>query len=154
MTHHDYYQHHARACEEIERWRTDPQAELSPDALNSIGLALSFAWRLHNAQFPAFAIPGVDFPPGKILFDCAAESGYWPPINNLGVIYGEGLGVARDPAKAFELFTRAAQSLDPTPLRHLANCYRDGLGCNRDPTSQAFIEELIAVPKVEKESER
>lgn len=138
--------------EDFEQWRANPSADLTPETFTAIGFALSFAWRLHESNLFVHKLPCVDFARAKSYFEQAAKCGYWVAINNLGVMYRDGLGVERDPSKAFELFSRAAQSLDPTPLRHLANCYRDGCGCERDAEYQAFLEELIAVRKEEQKS--
>jgi hypothetical protein len=141
-----------RNDEEFERWLADPNAELSPEALNAIGFSLSFAWRLHEGSHWYLGIPCVDFALAKTFFERAADHGFWAAINNLAVMYRDGLGVERDLKKAFKLFQRAAQSLESTPLKHLAKCYSEGLGCERDPEFQSFLEELIAVREEEEKS--
>jgi hypothetical protein len=140
--------------EEFATWHVDPNAAPSPKALNAIGWALSFAWRAdvwkdRPSSIWHLGLPGVDFALAKTYFERAAVSGYWVALNNLAVMHRDGLGVQRDPLKAFALFQQAARDLDPTPLRHLANCYRDGIGCDPDPEQQAFIEELISLKERE-----
>lgn len=141
-----------RNDEEFERWRADPNAELSPEALNAIGFSLSFAWRLHEGTNWYLGLPCVDFALAKTFFELAAERGFWAAANNLAVMYRDGLGVERDLEEAFKLFQRAAQSFEPTPLKHLARCYGEGLGCKRDPELQSFLEELMALHEEEEKS--
>jgi TPR repeat protein len=44
--------------------------------------------------------------------------------------------------EAFELLTRAAQSMKPKPLRHLAVCYDEGRGVSLDLGMAAHLREL------------
>lgn len=134
-----------RSDNDFALWRASPNVPLPPDALNAVGWSLSFAWRLAGKIWPAFKLPGIDFPLAKHFFEAAASQGCWQAANNLGVMYRDGLGQPVDHAKAFELFERAAQSLEPIPLRHLAQCYREGVGCDRDPEFSEFLEELALV---------
>lgn len=137
--------------EQFEVWRSHPDAALPPEALNAVGMSLSFAWRIPNVDNWYRVYPGVDLDAARSYFERAAASGYWAAINNLGVMYRDGIGLERDLAKAFELFERAAQSLNLTPLRHLTACYRDGIGCAPDSEHSAFLEELLKVREEEEQ---
>ncbi|MCB8823565.1 SEL1-like repeat protein [Microvirga rosea] len=118
---------------------------LSADTLNSIGFALSFAWRVKD--YPDWIkFPGVDFGLARRYFERAVDvdPSYWPAINNLAVMARDGLGCDPDPTMAAALFHRAAQSLELTPLHHLVNLYRTG-AVEMDPDFLTFLEELITV---------
>ncbi|EKX56462.1 hypothetical protein D516_2974 [Rhodobacter sp. AKP1] len=123
----------------------DPDAGPNPDQLTAVGWAFSFAWRLwteNTTWTTTFA--GVDLALARACFEAAAETGYWAALNNLGVLYRDGLGVPVDPEKTFEYFRRAAESGEIAPLRHLARCYRDGFGCPVDRLAAEHIELMIA----------
>jgi hypothetical protein len=137
---------------EFESWRADRDAPLAAKALNAIGFALSFAWRVEGVNDWYQCYPGVDLALARSFFERAAESDHWAAINNLGVMYLRGLGMDADPVKAFKLFERAAQGLELMPLKHLADCYRNGTGCDPDPDHLAFLDELIALRKEEEKA--
>jgi hypothetical protein len=138
--------------EEFERWLNNPTAALSPQTLNAIGFSYSFQWKLVDGPFWYIGLPNVNFAIARDHFERAAKKGYWAALNNLGVMYRDGLGVEKDVARAFALFDRAAQSLEPIPLGHLAECYRSGSGCAADAELAAFISELIEVRREEEKS--
>ena len=54
------------------------------------------------------------------------------PQNNLGVIYEQGKGVAKDPAAAAIWYRKAAESGDKVAQHNLGVLYRDGLGVERN----------------------
>jgi TPR repeat protein len=133
-----------RDDEQFASWRAAPGADLPADALNAIGFAHSFGWKTESPDWYVNH-PSVDFQLARVYFERSAALGFWAAINNLGVIYRDGLGVAVDHVMAFSFFYRAAQSLEPISMRHLAHCYREGLGCERDAEMASFLEELIVV---------
>jgi TPR repeat protein len=53
----------------------------------------------------------------------------------LGDLYLAGLGVARDPSKAAELYRMAAEEESPSGAFKLADLYLEGIGVSRDPTA-------------------
>lgn len=138
-----------RNDEDLAKWLVDPNAPPPPEALNAIGFSLSFVWRVADSPRWFVGNPRIDFEAARRYFERSAEGGFWAATNNLAVMYRDALGVDRDPERAFQLFYRAAQSLEPISLRHLANCYRDGFGCDPDLEMYSFIEELIDVRKEE-----
>jgi hypothetical protein len=127
--------------EELEAWLRNPATEPSPAALNAIGFALSFAWRI-KGDFWATYFKAVDLPAAKRLFEQSALAGYWPALNNLGVMYEHGLGLPVDKSRAFEFYRQAAQSLNPVPLKHLARCHREGIGCEINLIEADMLDEL------------
>ena len=72
----------------------------------------------------------------KIL-EPLAKKGYPGAMYNLALCYKDGLGVWKNPKKAFELFFKAAQQGDVQMQRSLALCYEDGIGVKKD-TSKAI----------------
>lgn len=103
------------------------------DQMNAVGWAFSFAWRFvteNTSWMHLFA--NVDMALARQCFELAAKSGYWAALNNLGVIWRDGLGVVPDSEKAFYFFKQAARSGEAAPMRHLARCYREGFGCRVD----------------------
>jgi TPR repeat protein len=62
-----------------------------------------------------------------------AEQGDAAAQNELGVMYGAGLGVARDDAIAALWFRRAALQGYPRAQHNLGRLYRFGLGVERNP---------------------
>jgi hypothetical protein len=129
--------------EEHEQWIEKPHLEPSPERLNEIGYALSFAWRMDGLDNWREFISAVDFTLARALFERGAGKGNWAAINNLGVIYEQGLGVSVDKERAFDLYYRAAQSLHKVPMAHLARCYREGIGCTQNLSNAEFLQELI-----------
>jgi len=59
-------------------------------------------------------------------FEAAANKGSPIAIHSLGLIYLEGIGVAKDKEKAFSYFSEGAKSLFPPSQNSLANLYMDG----------------------------
>jgi hypothetical protein len=141
-----------RSDQDFHLWIDDPSAELSPEVLNALGFTYSFQWKLTDGPYWYLGLPNLNFEIARSYFERAAEKGFWAAVNNLGVIYRDGLGVAKDDAKAFSFFDRAAQSLEPISLGHLAECHSKGIGCPPNPELAAFILELIEVRKEEKSS--
>ena len=68
----------------------------------------------------------------KLWFEFAAKRRNLDAINNLGVLYTDGLGVEKDLKKAFEYFNQAAAENDPVALDNLGNTYLLGLGIEKD----------------------
>ncbi|MFD2438405.1 tetratricopeptide repeat protein [Modicisalibacter luteus] len=74
---------------------------------------------------------------GIAQLQALAEQGYRPAYYELAKVYDQGLGVARDPAKAAELYGEAIR--DPSPIQgyaslNLARLYLAGDGVARDET--------------------
>lgn len=120
---------------------------------NSIGWAASFAHKSEGS--PEWAQSDiVDWEWARLAFEKAEEYGFWPSINNLGVMYREGYGARVDAVIAFSKFMKAAQSLDPIPLRHLAECYRLGFGTAIDEPEADYLEELAELQEAEGKGEQ
>lgn len=64
----------------------------------------------------------------KELLPCA-ESGVPLAQNYIGLMYVEGLGVAKDEAKGFAYIEQAAKSKSAIAQNNLGNLYRQGQGC-------------------------
>ncbi len=62
----------------------------------------------------------------------AANQGDPRAINNLGLYYKNGKGVARDYNKAVQLFTEAAGQGSSSAKSNLGLCYLDGVGVGKD----------------------
>lgn len=62
----------------------------------------------------------------------AAEQGYAPAQDALGVMYANGQGVPKDTAKAAELLKKAAAQGDSDAQYNLANMYFKGEGVGKD----------------------
>ena len=76
-----------------------------------------------------------DFDPSKAYRSCAitAESGHPAALNNLGSCYENGIGVARNPEKAFSFYSQAySLSHDSKIVTNLARCYTHGIGTKQD----------------------
>jgi hypothetical protein len=61
-----------------------------------------------------------------------AEGGHRDAQFNLGLLYENGLGVAKDGAQAAHWFRRAAEQDDRSAQAYLAEMYAKGLGVSRD----------------------
>ena len=61
-----------------------------------------------------------------------AESGNAAAQNLLGQCYLDGLGINKDPQKAFFWFSRAAEQMNHKALNSLGYCYENGIGTSRD----------------------
>ncbi|GAB4344453.1 MAG: hypothetical protein Kow006_00440 [Gammaproteobacteria bacterium] len=66
------------------------------------------------------------------LYRQAAQAGYAPAMNNLGAMYEEGLGVARDLAQALSWYRRAAELGEPHAQHSFAMMLIEGRGIERD----------------------
>jgi hypothetical protein len=125
---------------------------LTPETLNGIGWTLSFHWRnAEDAEW--YNHPAVDMVRAYEFFERAANLGLWNAKNNLAVLCRDGLGVQKDPQKAFDLFFGAANSLDPVPLRHLATCYREGKGTKQDTAQADYLDELATLRQSEQDDQ-
>ncbi len=61
--------------------------------------------------------------------------------NDLGTMYGEGRGVAKDEAEAARLYTLACELGDGVGCANLAAFYLDGMGVERDPVKARALYE-------------
>lgn len=72
------------------------------------------------------------------LYQRSAELGFADSINDLGFLYYQGAdGLARDPAKAVELFVRAADLRHPQAMFNVAALIDDGLVPGKTPQDAA-----------------
>lgn len=62
----------------------------------------------------------------------SADMGHLPAKRDLGISYLNGLGVDKDPVKAYPLIKEAADSMDPNATYHLALMYEIGAGVEED----------------------
>ena len=69
-------------------------------------------------------------------FQKAADQGIAGAQFNLGFMYADGRGVAKDERKAVELFQKAAAQQDAGALLFLGNMYRDRRGVVRDESNE------------------
>src|SRR5215471_13929105 len=74
----------------------------------------------------------------------AAEHGFAPAQNNLGILYEKGPGVPRDIARAITLFKLAAEQGDGSAAANLAYTYSDPHAGNVD-ISAAYFWALLAL---------
>jgi len=65
-------------------------------------------------------------------FEKQAELGDLAAQNNLGVMYRRGMGVDKNPAKAFDLFQKSAARGSPNGMLNLANMYKMGEGTEQN----------------------
>ena len=61
-----------------------------------------------------------------------AEQGYAGTQYNLGVCYGNGIGVAKDEKKAVYWYTKAAEQGYAIAQNNLGRCYDNGIGVEKD----------------------
>jgi TPR repeat protein/Tfp pilus assembly protein PilF len=73
-----------------------------------------------------------DFAKALDLFQQAADAGSATAMNNLGVLYRDGQGVAQDYGKAREWFQRAANAGDAAAMNHLGWLYDGGKDVAQD----------------------
>jgi hypothetical protein len=133
-----------RTDDELRVWVETADAAPTAEQMSAVGWAFSFAWQFgadRNLWTKTFA--GVDMTLARQCFEIAATTGFWVALNNLGVIWRDGLGVVPDPGKAFFCFRQAAESGQAVPMRHLARCYREGFGCPVDYNMAIHLESMI-----------
>lgn len=134
-----------RTDEEFDAWLTGSAPTPNAGQWAALGWVFSFAWKLFgDIEYWYVLFKGIDFGLALRCFEVAAESGLWNALNNLGVMYRDGLGVKKDAQKAFEYFRRAAEHMEPVPIRHLAKCYREGFGCPVDIEMADYLDELAS----------
>lgn len=74
---------------------------------------------------------------GVQLLNRAVNLNHMGAANDLGVIYLEGMyGQHKDQAKAFDMFTKAAELGNPEAMKNLGVLYRDGIGKPADPAQE------------------
>jgi len=133
-----------RSDEELQAWTQTADAAPTADQMNAVGWAVSFAWRFGTDKILwTKTFTGVDMTLARQCFERAATAGFWAALNNLGVIWRDGLGVVPDPGKAFYCFRKAAESGQVAPMRHLARCYREGFGCQVDYNMAALLDSMV-----------
>ena len=76
----------------------------------------------------------IRFGPGRIpeIGELAAEQGYAPAQNNIGMMYGRGLGVSADFTQALRWFSMAAEQDHSGAQFNIGYMYENGLGVARD----------------------
>lgn len=137
---------------EFEAWASGEAPAPDAEQWAALGWTFSFAWQFFG-DFPHWYVlfKGIDFKLALQCFEIAAKSGLWNALYNLGVLYRDGLGVDKDPEKAFDYFRRAAESMEPAPIRHLAKCYREGFGCAIDIEMADYLDELASAIEAERQ---
>ena len=66
-------------------------------------------------------------------YEKAAKQAHWGAMNNLGLLYENGIGVEKSDSKAFELFNKAARNEDgATAQFNLGRCYEYGIGITKN----------------------
>jgi TPR repeat protein len=69
----------------------------------------------------------------RVWYEKAADLGARRAMNNLGLLYENGRGVARDPAVAKSWFEKAAALGDQLAMRNVGRVYNLSIGVPRDP---------------------
>jgi uncharacterized protein len=72
-------------------------------------------------------------------FDKKCVGGDWDACRNLGVMYSEGVGVAKDPRKAAALFAQACSGGSLAGCNHMGLLLSEGLGVTKDPARAAEV---------------
>ena len=85
---------------------------------------------IYNAGVSAYN--SGDYAKALEMFAAAAEQGNAKAMNNLGVYYDNGRGVAQDYAKAVEWYTKAAELGEAQAMSNLGVCYEHGNGVPQD----------------------
>jgi uncharacterized protein len=77
-------------------------------------------------------------------YKIAADAGFPPAEDALGVIFATGKGVVKDPQRAFDLLNKAALAGDPTGMGDLGVMYASGFFVKADPAQAlAWYEKAI-----------
>lgn len=119
------------------------------EAENYIGMRLSFSMDSEFARKAGIFPSRCDWDAAERWFRKAADKGHWAGLNNIGVMRMNGYGKPRDDWDAFELLSKAAESMQPNPLRHLAVCYDEGRGVRPDHQMAAHLRELADLAEAE-----
>ncbi len=86
--------------------------------------------RAHMAQANAYRADDParqeDFRRARLALDDAVQRGYVAALNNLAMLYDDGLGFEQDRNRANELFKRAAHQGFPLAMYNLALRYKSG----------------------------
>lgn len=69
-----------------------------------------------------------DYKTAFLLYSKAAAVGYPRAMNNLGLLYKNGQGVAVNDAEAFQWIRKAAEAGDPKAMYNLGMMYGNGFG--------------------------
>ena len=73
-----------------------------------------------------------DYASAARFYTKAAEYGNPGALNNLGLLYKNGMGVTKDTQQAFALFKESAERDSIVAMRNLASCYQKGIGTESD----------------------
>ncbi len=103
------------------RWFEIAAKSRRPDAVNMLGRCYERGW----------GVP-IDLAKAAACYrDAAAQGHDWAQFN-LACLMMEGLGTARDPNAAFQLFNKAAQQNLVKSFHMVGQCHEHGIGCVRD----------------------
>jgi uncharacterized protein len=75
---------------------------------------------------------GQQFDEAIRLYRQAADAGNAAALNNLGLMYRDGIGVPQDPTEAVRLFRKAVDAGNTLAMNNLGFMYRDGRGIAKD----------------------
>lgn len=104
----------------------------------ALGLLLLIAapasWAADPYQAAMQAVKGGRYADALSGFEALAKKGDARGDNGLGVLYSRGLGVSRDPKRAFHLFSLAAAKGLRAAENNLGKMYRAGTGVQQDDT--------------------
>jgi uncharacterized protein len=89
------------------------------------------AFRL--AMFFHLESPWLDYKRALALYNMASNKGHAWAINNLGLMYEEGLAVTKDMNRAIELYKMAADKGEARGYMNMARLYFLGKGVERNP---------------------
>ena len=62
----------------------------------------------------------------------AAAQNWATAYDKIGLLYLNGWGVKKDPARAFEAFGKGANLGNAPSMVNYANCYKEGVGTDQD----------------------
>ncbi|AGI48002.1 Sel1 repeat protein [Thermoplasmatales archaeon BRNA1] len=69
---------------------------------------------------------------GIRMMAASADRGYHKALSFMGMMYAVGLGVERDPQKAFSYYCKASEAGSDTGIQNVAFCYQHGFGVTQD----------------------
>ncbi len=119
--------------------------------LNALGWSMSFAWMDKNDP-EWHKKPFIDWKKSIKYFEESAKLGNDMALNNLGVIFRDGLGVLKNPEASFNFFKMAADQMDPHIIRNLAHCYLVGWGTEMNVEQAEHLYSLADVKEKEQEA--
>lgn len=127
----------------VEYWKLALEGDL--EAQHALGMCISFHCMAAIQSKSIANFPLIEWDVAHHWFEQAAARGHWAASVNLGIMYLNGYGVAKDTDIAFDYLMKALSTLSLGNKKCLKNCCGEDVDCDVNIEVEDFLRGLIKV---------